>query len=153
MDGVLSDFDQAMLERDIINRNDFIHKPRDQWTAEEVNLSNAVEAVMRQPGFWLGIPLMRHAKELVQFCNETYLETYILTARPNVQGTDWVGTEKKTWIKHHFGDLFEERFICCLRSEKQNYATDNGIPNLLVDDMERNCIEWRRAGGTAIQWK
>jgi 5'(3')-deoxyribonucleotidase len=148
MDGVLADFDGAMLQHNIINRHDFIHKPKLEWTEEEAKLDVAVETVMKQRGFWLGIPVMNKATSLVDL--STLLgETFILTARPNGEEFEWVADEKRQWIREHFPEFDDEHFICCLRSEKKDYAKGN----ILVDDMKRNCYEWEMAGGYAILWQ
>lgn len=149
MDGVLADFDQAVLNRGIVNRHDFIHKPKSEWTAQERDVDVAVSRIMREPGFWEGIPVMKHAHNLVDILVELYQEVWILTARPNGDGLEWVAEEKKDWIRREFPSLFDDEFICCLRSEKAQYAKDN----MLIDDMENNCREWRKAGGVAIHWK
>lgn len=148
MDGVLADFDAAMLKRDIYNRNDFIHKPRSEWTEDEANLSAAVERVMAEEGFWRGIPVMKGAHALWIYCRHSGLPFSILTARPNLDGSEWVGAEKRSWAETVF-DVSDDQFICCLRHEKQKYAKGN----ILVDDMERNCLEWEKSGGIAILHK
>lgn len=153
MDGVLADFDRAMLERNVKNRHDFIHKPKSEWSQEERDLDIAVSRIMTESGFWSSIPPMRNAHDLVKILDELYQEVWILTARPNIEGTEWVADVKCKWIHDQFDGLFDEQFICCLRSEKKQYATENGHPNLLVDDMLNNCKEWQKAGGVAVHWK
>src|ERR1700761_1898115 len=121
MDGVIADFDGAMLKRGIYNKNDFIHKPRSTWTEEEAKLSAAVEKVMAEPGFWSSIPLMSGAHEL--FNTAWGLDDVkILTARPNEEGSEWVATEKRVWIRENFPVIQDKDFIYCLRSEKARYA-------------------------------
>ena len=40
MDGVLADFDQACLDSGVINRSNFIHKPKREWTLDEKETDN-----------------------------------------------------------------------------------------------------------------
>ena len=36
------------------------------------------------------------------------------------------------------------------RSHKQIYSIINGVPNILIDDYEKNINEWKESGGTGI---
>lgn len=175
MDGVLVDFDKGLEDNDIINCKTFIHLPKDTWSDEQLALNKAIISVMRRPGFFSGLPPMTGYKELWDFCLPYGHK--VLTARPDdsVSGSR-VSQEKQDWLLWHIGEFKQEDFICCLRSEKPQYAlttTANpnlGLPwfttdwhrdsrkwisepNILVDDMESNCHEWEKAGGRAVLFK
>ena len=38
-----------------------------------------------------------------------------------------------------------------LRAEKKNYAKINGKSTVLIDDYDKNCIEYDAAGGIAVK--
>lgn len=148
LDGVLADFDKALLLRGVVNNdNTFHHKPAYTWTAAQTELDRAVRRCMEAPDFWNNIPLMPGAHELWDYAKQFPL--YILTATPNL--TDYrerIEIQKRGWVQAMFGPFPDDQVHVCLRSEKRHHAREGAV---LVDDMAVNCSEWRRHGGTAIQ--
>jgi 5'(3')-deoxyribonucleotidase len=71
-----------------------------------------------------------------------------LTARPRRETFPTAEKDKKKWVAEKFFGVY--KCIVCLRKEKQNYAKPGDI---LIDDTEKNCIEWRKAGGDAVLYK
>ena len=81
----------------------------------------------------------------------------LLTAQPNYEGPDpsviknfHIG--RREWVRGHCKEIDPEKdLLMCHRAEKQNHAPGN----ILLDDYEKNCTEWRKAGGIAIHvpWK
>lgn len=55
---------------------------------------------------------------------------------------------KQIWVRTHLGSDVIPHIV--MRDEKKQFATANGIPNLLVDDDELNIREWREAGGFGV---
>jgi len=43
-----------------------------------------------------------------------------------------------------------KELICTRAAAKQNYATTDGVPNVLIDDKARTIKEWNEAGGIGI---
>lgn len=153
MDGVLADFDTGIARYGLANDQKFIHLPKDQWTPEQVDLNKQVIQVMRQPGFFRGLPPMFGAHRLWKYCEE--YDPIVLTARPDdrVSG-ERVTKEKRDWIEEQFGPIPDDRFICCLRSEKTSFiGTTDHKYQILVDDQEANCEAWRKAGGIGVVHK
>lgn len=147
MDGVLADFNRNLREFGVVdNETHFIHKPRDQWTAPQVDLDRRVRGVMELEDFWPSIPPMPDAYELWDYCKQ--FNVHILTATPNVtEFRDRIAEQKRQWIQRTFGPFPAEQIHVCLRAEKAQLA---GPTHLLVDDMPSNCKEWNAAGGNAI---
>lgn len=161
MDGVLADFDGGLLDQGfVMNREDNRlfkqHIDKSQWTDLEKTNEAFVHECMSKDGFFRNLRMIPGANELW----DTAGNPIVLTARPKVEDVNQrVTREKRGWIEEHFGEIPEERFICCLRSEKVKYAVswEHGssfpVENILVDDLEWNCSEWEKAGGRAILFK
>jgi len=161
MDGVLADFDKALIENGIsLFKDSRLLKQevsKKDWTKEELDRDSKVHHLMSQPGFFRNLEMMTGADQLWV----TAGKPIVLTARPkNDESAHRVCKEKREWIEEYFGQIPEDRFICCLRSEKSFYAstsmtryTGEPHPNILVDDLEWNCLEWKEAGGIAIHFK
>lgn len=150
LDGVLADFDAAVARRGVKNRTNFIHKPKSEWTDADKDLDEQVRVCMSTEGFWENIPVMSGAHDLWTYCLP--YRPVILTAKPkDAEYGPRVAKEKRAWVHKVFGDIQDDQFICCLRSEKQNFIghTDHRL-QILVDDMEINCKEWVAAGGRAV---
>lgn len=150
MDGVLADFDKALVENNIpLYRDSRLLKQnidKSQWTQDEKERDLRVQELMSRPGFFRNLSFMEGADRLWI----TAGKPIVLTARPKkIDTANRVRDEKREWITDYFGEVPEDRFICCLRSEKANYA----LGNILVDDLEWNCSEWIKAGGDAIHFK
>lgn len=143
MDGVLADFDRGLLEN--YGVKNCIKNYGTDWkdkTEEQKKVAEDVRKIMTLPDFWRHLPIMKGAHELWN----SIANPFVLTALPG-QGHDRMITiEKKEWIKKVFESKAKSRVVTCLRPEKVKYAEGN----LLVDDLEKNCIEWEAAGGRAI---
>lgn len=163
-DGVLADFNQELLRRGITHpKSDrllqgFVDKK--DWTEDELSYDDKIKSCLEEPGFFLGLKPMRSLKTLYDTVR-SYGPFSILTARPkgNLNGKR-VATEKLLWLEKYFPLRKNDIFICCLRSQKSEYAFGrsrspmmNDTPNILVDDLEWNCSEWEKAGGRAILFK
>lgn len=151
MDGVLADFDGALYNEGVIidrddNRLMKQHLDKSQWTDKERNTDAKVQVCMSRSGFFRELDIMKGAEKLWAIAGNPI----VLTARPKKEDpNNRVCKEKREWITEYFGSIPDDRFICCVRSEKKDYAEGN----ILVDDLEWNCSEWKKAGGTAIHFK
>lgn len=140
MDGVMTDFDQ-ILHKKYPERmkgkdpNSHIPLSKDDWTSFN-----------EDPYFWHYMPPMNDAFVLWDYIKG--YEPHMLTAWSGCEKTAYKG--KWFWCNHHL-DLYDiERFNCVVRNEKVKYATTNGEPNLLIDDLKKNIEEWVAAGGIGI---
>ena len=154
-DGVLADFDKALLDNHgIKNCRVAYSTPWKEKTKDQIDLGSSIVSVMKQPGFFQNLPPMEGMMELWK----SVPDPHILTALPGFEDDNRVTKEKRNWVDLHIGQVPDHRLITCLRSEKAKYATffsgrvgDMTVfSNILVDDAEINCIEWEKAGGIAI---
>lgn len=150
LDGVTCDFDKAIADRGVLkNDTSFIHTPKEHWTIDQAEHDKKVREIMGQPGFWESIPPMEDYWKLWTYCQQ--YDPYILTAVPHVP--EWqkrVAEEKRNWAKKYLKITQPDKIICCLRSEKKDWASEDGIPNILIDDMISNIKEWNDTGGIGI---
>lgn len=136
-------------------------QPRETWTQEQCDIQDRTNEIMLDPSFWLTMPVMDGAFELVAACAARG-ETFFLSAYPRTcPDRAMVERVKKTWadVRMHFPP---ERVIVCNREDKIKYATRRieiavdefgTYPNLLIDDAEKNCDEWTAAGGHSILYR
>lgn len=150
MDGVLADFDGWIAKLGHQNECSFIHRPREEWTPSQIALDKIVVDAMATPGFFRNLEPMPGCHELWNYCKE--YDPVVLTARPkDPLSAERVTREKRDWITEQFGPIPDNRFICCLRSEKQDFIGHTQHPHqILVDDLEQNCKDWVAVGGIAI---
>jgi hypothetical protein len=57
---------------------------------------------------------------------------------------------KKIWIKNHLNPKPINTYFTL---NKAQYATENGIPNILIDDRGENIKRWTAAGGIGIKYQ
>jgi hypothetical protein len=102
--------------------------------------------IKKVPDFWKNLPYLDEGRQLWNYCY--YIKPHILTAGQRRMPECEEG--KLYWLDKHIGLKNLNKVHIVKRSEKKDYALNNGIGNVLVDDYEFNCIEWEEAGGTAI---
>jgi 5'(3')-deoxyribonucleotidase len=144
MDGVLADFESYVNEQLglKIDLNDGPEKEK-AW-------KDAIVERLKH-NWWLDIP---------KFPDATSLWRGIKSLSPKVLSAYAPWDEKRsrsakpTWMKRHF-QVPERDIVLCLRKEKQLYAIDKKtkLPNVLIDDYDKNIREWEAAGGHGILHK
>ena len=138
MDGVLADF---FGEWSRISGVDH-YKDIDDVEAK-------LQLVREHPTFWIDLPLLPNAKALIKTVVEQYGE-YRICSKP-LEGDPRSKPGKLEWIRKHLSDMPPVEII--LTADKAQYATNDGLPNVLVDDYGKNISAWRDAGGIGIQYE
>jgi 5'(3')-deoxyribonucleotidase len=103
------------------------------------------EALKKVHKFWANLEPMPDAMTLWRFIRP--YGPYILSAPSKRMPT--CKQEKIEWIKKHLGNV--EQINLIPREDKQKFAMIEGKPNVLIDDYDKNCREWRSAEGIAIR--
>lgn len=110
------------------------------------------EPALEHPDFWATLPKMDDADVLLNHLQELYNHErlYVLTAPQHL--FENCEDEKIRWVKNHAPFIENDKIIVIDRHRKQEFAVcdETGAPNVLIDDYEKNIIEWIEAGGIGI---
>ena len=139
MDGVVADFDKRFMDLAGMGPREFEEKYGKNafWDFIDEGDNKLV--------FWVGIPPMSDAKQLVDFVSKYDYE--MLTA-PSLKKQSVMG--KGLWMKNQTNKgLFPSKPKVNYKSAKakKDFAAPNHI---LIDDREDNIDSWRAAGGIGI---
>jgi len=138
MDGVLADFFGQWARLDGKDHYKDIDNPQAK-----------LQLVRNHPTFWVDLPMLPHAAELVRTVMKNYGEYYICSTP--LAGDPRSEPGKMAWIRMHLGSMPPAGVI--FTHSKATHATSNGIPNILVDDYGVNVNGWKMAGGIAIHYE
>ena len=166
MDGVLVDFEQGVVDK--INEDlQMIRKMADQKNLlkiqaalKSVGRDEVILADMRgkgatsQPvrdymygrvkndaGFWADLPWMPGGKELWAFIAP--YKPHILTT-PMGPGSEY---GKTFWIHENLGKLSNEQEVNMSDNKSDWALNENGEPNILIDDWDKNLGPWSTSTG------
>lgn len=139
MDGVLSDFSGHV--KNLLGF--YPHENEDLMQRE----------VPKIPDFWDTMPMLPDALDLWEHVKQ--YNPYILTASAS---WDREASEraKPIWLMKHLPGLNPDRIRVVRRSQKADYAVrineaeDKTHPCVLVDDYNKNAMEWSKAGGVPV---
>jgi len=139
MDGVLADFfgDWAKL------------MGKDHWTKID-DISPALQKIRDTENFWLDLPLTDNAKNLLALIKDVKGEYNILSSPlPDDPNSE---PHKREWIKKNLNFFLPKEVI--ITHDKARYATtEDGTPNILIDDYGQNIAKWEAAGGIGFKHK
>lgn len=149
MDGVVADFDATLALRGHVALGDFyVRKHPKDWTPEEQAHSDDTQKCMQDLQFWTGMLPFRGARSFVDELMRIWPgKLVILTALPANEQAPAIAIIKKVWCWKHLG-LYPRDVITTQRHLKASFASSGG---LLVDDLEKNCLEFKAAGGFGLQ--
>lgn len=138
MDGVLADFDTG-LNKHVPSYSVGVKLTKDHHE-EIANIDH---------NWWINIPPIPDAKLLWNAIKRLHPE--ILSAwAPWDEVRSKAG--KLVWMRNHFGVL-PSQINLVSRKEKRDYAMSGGLPNVLIDDYDKNIAEFTAAGGVGIHHK
>ena len=138
MDGVLADFFgewQKLIGSD--------------WRKVK-DIEPALQKIRDKDNFWLDLPLLPQAKNLLGIIKKVKGSYTILSSPlPNDPNSE---PHKREWIKKNLDFFPPENVI--ITHDKPKYATNSdGTPNILIDDFGKNIASWEAAGGEGFKHK
>ena len=144
MDGVLADFDQRFKDLSGMLPREFEDKYGKNAFWDFIDEGN------NKIKFWVGIPVMDGAKQLVDFAKNYDYE--LLTA-PSNKKQSLIG--KSVWVKKHIGDIFPTKPKVNFKKAKNKHLIKPELTkyDILVDDRASTIDNWNNAGGTGILYK
>ena len=103
--------------------------------------------------FYLDLPLMPGAHDLVNYCRERVSngqadDIFFLTALPHDYSMPYAAHDKVWWAHRHFPDI--PVFFGPFSHDKYRHCQPGDI---LIDDRHSNCSEWRSVGGLAHEYR
>ena len=140
MDGVLCDFGKQIEKA--------TGKSKAEWL--KIPSSRKWDTVLDYPNFWANMPWLGQGKVMYNFVkkyNPHILSAYMeKTHDPNcIPG-------KSAWVRKNLG-MSGGRVNLVRRREKQNFATNQGQPCILIDDYDKNTSQFTARGGIGITFR
>lgn len=134
LDGCLCDFDGGVrkLWNGLHPKHDLQLRDGQMW-----------KRIAASEGFFTGLGWHEDAKGFWEFISQT--NPTILTGIPL---GNWAPAQKREWCARELGPHVP--VITCLSRDKQQYA---GPGKLLLDDREKNILQWEAMGGHGILWQ
>lgn len=148
LDGVLADFNKAASKRLVAAGYPPTTNP--YWT--ESNDDLFWEIIKPNFSFWVNIEPISGGIQLWNTINLKGLTPSILSAYSSKQTAECVSA-KRCWLQFHLNLSDPSRINLVKRSQKKDFAKTNGTSNVLIDDFEKNCQEFRNAGGIAVRFE
>ena len=139
MDGVLADFfgDWAKLMK------------KDHWTKID-DIMPALQKIRDTENFWLDLPLTANAKNLLMLIKDVKGEYNILSSPlPDDPNSE---PHKREWIEKNL-NFFPPKDIIITHDKAKYATTEDGTPNILIDDYGVNIQKWEAAGGVGFKHK
>ena len=97
--------------------------------------------------FWVSLDWMPGAKKMWTFVNK--YDAHILSAYSSKDANSRKG--KYDWLRKEAKLSQKSRIHLVMREDKQKFAmTNDGKPNLLIDDYIKNINEWKAKGGIGV---
>jgi len=141
MDGVLADFFGEWAK---IMKVDHYSK------IDNVDINDALQKIRDTEEFWLKLPLLPQAKQLLALIKKIK-GSYTICSSP-LADDPRSEPHKREWIKKNLSFFPPKQVI--ITSNKAKYATQSdGTPNILIDDFGKNVNAWEAAGGEGFKYK
>tara|TARA_B100000963_G_scaffold340575_1_gene339406 strand:+ start:3935 stop:5887 length:1953 start_codon:yes stop_codon:yes gene_type:complete len=141
MDGVLADFFGEWAK---IMKVDHYSK------IDNVDINDALQKIRDTDEFWLKLPLLPQAKQLLALIKKIK-GSYTICSSP-LADDPRSEPHKREWIKKNLSFFPPKNVI--ITSDKAKYATQSdGTPNILIDDFGKNVNAWEAAGGEGFKYK
>jgi len=143
MDGVVADFEKRFKDLSGMAPREFEDKFGRTKFWDFIDEENKV-------GFWVGIPVMDGAKELVDYVSK---HDYVMLTAPSIKKQSRLG--KRLWVRNHVGDLFPSKPQIIFKFSKEKHKVKPELTNsdILIDDKQSTIDNWNNAGGNGILYQ
>ncbi|MDB4549398.1 hypothetical protein N9Z86_00590 [bacterium] len=143
MDGVIADFNTRFKDLSGIEPKEFESKYGRKAFWDFIDEENKIK-------FWVGIPPMPGASELVSYVSKHDYE--ILTA-PSIKKQSRLG--KNLWVRNHVGDIFPSKPKVTFKFSKEKHKVKQNLSqfDILIDDRQSIINSWNNAGGFGILYQ
>ncbi len=143
MDGVIADFNTRFKDLSGIEPREFESKYGRKAFWDFIDEENKIK-------FWVGIPPMPGASELVSYISKHDYE--ILTA-PSIKDQSRLG--KNLWVRNHVGDIFPSKPKVTFKFSKEKHKVKQNLSqfDILIDDRQSIIDNWNNAGGFGILYQ
>lgn len=142
MDGVLVDLDAEVYNRTGYKFGELT--PKEMW-----KLLNDVA-----PDLFFTAKKMHDADDLVykvmEYAKKFNYEVGILTALPMQKSFVNAKADKIKWLQKHYPQLLKNFKVGPFAKNKKDHAK---IGDILIDDLEKNIIDWNNVGGIGVLHK
>jgi len=142
MDGVLADFFGEWAKLMNVDHFSDIHKQHD--------INDALQKIRDTDDFWLKLPILPEAKNLLNLIKQVRGEYSICTSPladdPNSE------KHKRTWVEKNLA-FFPPKEVHVTHNKPQFATAKDGTPNILIDDYGVNINAWEAAGGIGFKYK
>jgi len=137
MDGVIADF--------------FTELARTHGVKHWKDIPDMEESIMALGGtdFFGRLPKFPTSDELIRFVDDATDGEWCILSAPLRGDYDNSSMWKRVWLDKNNYYPSEAIFT----SGKQKYATENGKPNILIDDKPENIEAWIKNGGIGIRYQ
>jgi len=142
MDGVLADFFGEWAKLMQVDHFTKIDKEHD--------INDALQAIRDKDKFWLELPLLPQAKQLLGLIKQVKGE-YNICSSPLADDPK-SEPHKRKWIEQNLS-FFPPKNIYITHNKPQFAKKEDGTPNILIDDFGKNVNEWEAAGGIGFKYK
>ena len=140
MDGVIADFNQRFENLSGMEPSAFEQKYGKDLFWDFIDEKNKLR-------FWVGIPVMEGAKQLVDYVSK---HDYKVLTAPSMKKESRLG--KLLWIRNKTGDLFNSKPQVIFKKAKEKHKVKPSLTefDILIDDRADTIDRWTSAGGTGI---
>ena len=142
MDGVLADFFGEWAKLMQVDHFTKIDKEHD--------INDALQAIRDKDKFWLELPLLPQAKQLLGLIKQVKGE-YNICSSPLADDPK-SEPHKRKWIEQNLS-FFPPKNVYITHNKAQFAKKEDGTPNILIDDFGKNVNQWEAAGGIGFKYK
>ena len=142
MDGVLADFFGEWAKIMQVDHFTKIDKEHD--------IKDALQKIRDTDEFWLKLPLLPQAKQLLSLIKQIKGE-YNICSSP-LADDPRSEPHKREWIEKNLA-FFPPKNVYITHNKAQFATKEDGTPNILIDDFGKNINQWESAGGIGFKYK